>query len=216
MDAQIRHRLRTGTGSEPVYARCLGNTSRRGACPLVETMPRIHPQTAIQTTQGQRLAAGPLGESTPHFVHFARLFCPLSGEAATDCRETTCGGAGACSRDEGGGDENSCPPRKSIAKADKNPLSRKAGKGSCRQAAHREHATRRARWRTQFGRLLLRLDRRLGGGQPGDRHAVGRAAHVVQPGLEAELDRGRVAALLAADADLQVAARRAALARPPS
>jgi hypothetical protein len=34
-------------------------------------------------------------------------------------------------------------------------------------------------------------------------HAVGRAAHVVQPELEAELDRIRIAALLAANADFR-------------
>ena len=48
------------------------------------------------------------------------------------------------------------------------------------------------------------LKRRLGRGQPGDRHAEGRAAHVVEADLVAELDRRRVAAVFAADAALQV------------
>ena len=52
--------------------------------------------------------------------------------------------------------------------------------------------------------------------KPGDRHAVGAATDVVQPAAEAELDAGRIAALLAADADLQIAAGRAALDAPPS
>ena len=47
-------------------------------------------------------------------------------------------------------------------------------------------------------------DRRLGRGHARDRHAVGRAAHVVEPGHVEEVDRLGVAAVLAADAQLQV------------
>ena len=43
-----------------------------------------------------------------------------------------------------------------------------------------------------------RLARRLGGGKTRDRHAVGRAGHVIQPDRLAEGDGGRVAAMLAA------------------
>ncbi len=51
----------------------------------------------------------------------------------------------------------------------------------------------------------------LGGGQTGDRHAERRATDVVQTDLVAEHHAGRVAAVLAADADLQVVPRFAAL-----
>src|SRR3989442_4744782 len=44
---------------------------------------------------------------------------------------------------------------------------------------------------------------RLGGGEAGDRHPIGRARHVIEPDLAAEMDRGRVAAMLAADAELE-------------
>src|SRR3546814_19907248 len=44
----------------------------------------------------------------------------------------------------------------------------------------------------------------LGGGQAGDRHPRGRAAHIIQPGRLAERDRSRIAAVLAADADLEI------------
>src|SRR5690606_19467759 len=50
----------------------------------------------------------------------------------------------------------------------------------------------------------------LGGGEAGDRHARGRAAHVVEADLVEELDRGGVAAVLAANAELQVLAGGAA------
>ena len=53
--------------------------------------------------------------------------------------------------------------------------------------------------------------RRLRRRQAGDRHAERAAADVIQPDLVAELDRVRVAAVLAADADLQVRPRRPAL-----
>src|SRR5215212_1537469 len=57
------------------------------------------------------------------------------------------------------------------------------------------------------------LLRRLGGGHPRDRHAVRRAAHVVEPGHLEEGDRLGVAAVLAADAELQVRLRLAARPR---
>ena len=57
-------------------------------------------------------------------------------------------------------------------------------------------------------------ERRLRRGQPRDRHAEGRARDVVEPDLLAERDRRRVAAMLAADAELDVGLRRAARARP--
>ena len=44
----------------------------------------------------------------------------------------------------------------------------------------------------------------MGGGEAGDRYAVGGAEHVVHAHPVAELDRRRVAAVLAADAHLQV------------
>src|SRR5262249_44822547 len=50
-------------------------------------------------------------------------------------------------------------------------------------------------------------ERRLGGGEAGDRHPVRRTRHIVEPDLVAELNRGRVAAVFAADAELEVAAR---------
>src|SRR5690349_22467108 len=52
--------------------------------------------------------------------------------------------------------------------------------------------------------LFALADGGLGGGQAGDRHAVGRAADVIQADALAELDRGRVAAMLAADAELDI------------
>src|SRR4051794_24267683 len=48
------------------------------------------------------------------------------------------------------------------------------------------------------------LDRRLRRGHARDRHAVRGAAHVVEPRHVEERDRVRVAAVLAADAELQV------------
>src|SRR5688500_19011352 len=47
------------------------------------------------------------------------------------------------------------------------------------------------------------LERRLRGGQAGDRHAVRRAGDVVEPDAVAELHRSRLTTMLAADADLQ-------------
>jgi hypothetical protein len=46
-------------------------------------------------------------------------------------------------------------------------------------------------------------DRRLGGGEPRDRHPVGRAGDVVEPGHVEELDRVGIAAVLAADPELE-------------
>ena len=52
------------------------------------------------------------------------------------------------------------------------------------------------------------LELGLGRGQAGDRHPVGRAGHVVEARVVEEADGGRVAAVLAADADLQARLRR--------
>jgi len=61
-------------------------------------------------------------------------------------------------------------------------------------------------------RLRARVvDLRLRRGQARDRHAEGRAADVVHAGEVAELDRVRLAAVLAADADLEVGLGRAPL-----
>jgi hypothetical protein len=45
-------------------------------------------------------------------------------------------------------------------------------------------------------------ERRLGRRQPGYRHPVGGATHVVQPHLVAEVYRGWIATVLTADANL--------------
>src|SRR5579871_896152 len=47
-------------------------------------------------------------------------------------------------------------------------------------------------------------ERGLCRGKPRDRHAIGRAGHVVEPDLDAEGDRGGIAAMLAANAELNV------------
>src|SRR5581483_4229053 len=52
---------------------------------------------------------------------------------------------------------------------------------------------------------------RLGRGEPGDGHPERRAGDVVEPDRVAEGNRIRVAAVLAADADLEVGARAPAL-----
>src|SRR4051794_3823782 len=63
---------------------------------------------------------------------------------------------------------------------------------------------------------LLRLarhrlaKRRLRCGQPRDRHAVGRARNVIEPDLVAERHRSGIAAVLAANADLEIRPRLAA------
>ena len=46
-------------------------------------------------------------------------------------------------------------------------------------------------------------ERCLGGSEPRDRHAIGRARHVVESDLVAERHRCRIAAVFAADADLE-------------
>src|SRR5215210_6939849 len=51
---------------------------------------------------------------------------------------------------------------------------------------------------------LLPRECRLCGSDPGDRHAVGRAAHVVEPGHLEVSDRVGVAAVLAADPELEL------------
>ena len=56
----------------------------------------------------------------------------------------------------------------------------------------------------------LPAQRRLRGREAGDRDAEGRARDVVETRLLAEGDRGRIAAVLAADAELEVGAGRAA------
>src|SRR4051812_16819697 len=56
-------------------------------------------------------------------------------------------------------------------------------------------------------------DRRPSGLQPGDRHAERGARHVVEPDLGEEVDRVGVAAVLAADPEVQVGTRLAALLR---
>src|SRR3954469_20073130 len=50
----------------------------------------------------------------------------------------------------------------------------------------------------------------LRGGEPGDGHAERRARHVVEAHPAEEVDRGRIAAVLAAHAELHPRARRAA------
>src|ERR1041384_1394284 len=59
--------------------------------------------------------------------------------------------------------------------------------------------------------LLYVLQRRLCRGQSRHRHAERRTTHVAQPNTMAELDARRFAAVLAADAELDVRARLAAL-----
>src|SRR5436305_13161617 len=61
----------------------------------------------------------------------------------------------------------------------------------------------------RFARGLL-AERGLRRGEPRDRHAERRARHVVEPDLVAERNRRRIAAVLAADADLEVLAHLAA------
>src|SRR5439155_6343328 len=52
--------------------------------------------------------------------------------------------------------------------------------------------------------------RRLRRGEPCDRHAIGRARDVVEPDLVAERHRCGIAAMLAANADLEIGPRLAA------
>src|SRR6516162_2197567 len=51
---------------------------------------------------------------------------------------------------------------------------------------------------------LLLGNRRLGGGQAGDGHTVRRTTDVIEPDLMAEDHAGRVAAMLAANPDLEL------------
>src|SRR3954451_900590 len=67
-----------------------------------------------------------------------------------------------------------------------------------------------ARGPLEFRRRSL-AERSLGRGEAGDRHAERAARDVVQPDLVAQLDRVRVAALFAADAELDLRPRLAAL-----
>src|SRR3989475_9545967 len=53
----------------------------------------------------------------------------------------------------------------------------------------------------------LLLERRLGRGETGDRHAERRAGHVVHAHTVTELHRRRLAAMLPADADLELGPR---------
>src|SRR3954452_18163837 len=76
------------------------------------------------------------------------------------------------------------------------------------EPAARRTTTLRSRPSQLLGELLL--ERRLRCSHPRDRHAVGRTAHVVEPRHLEEPDRLRVAAVLAADAQLEVGVRLAA------
>ena len=71
-------------------------------------------------------------------------------------------------------------------------------------------ACRRSEARRGSFRLERTAQRRLRRGEPRDRHAVGRARDVVEAGLWQKNDRGRIAAVLAADADLELGPRLAA------
>ena len=62
-----------------------------------------------------------------------------------------------------------------------------------------------------FNFLLFVLEHGLGGGQPRDGHAVGRAAHVVKAETVAEFNRGGISAVLTADPELDVLAGSPAL-----
>ena len=86
------------------------------------------------------------------------------------------------------------------------PSFRRTRRSPLRMATARRPLERR---RTSASLLELELarllDRGLRRGEAGDGQAEGRAAHVVHPGPVAELDGLRVAAVLAADAHLEVA-----------
>ena len=58
--------------------------------------------------------------------------------------------------------------------------------------------------------MALIADGSLGGGEAGDGHTEGRAGHIVQTHLVAELHGGGIAAVLAADAQMQLGAGGAA------
>src|SRR5690242_11523169 len=80
-----------------------------------------------------------------------------------------------------------------------------------------KNALERQRWPSLQGRIIVAeamlslAQRRLRRGQAGDGHAVGTATDVIQARLRAEFHAGRIAALLAADADFQILARGATL-----
>src|SRR5580692_1739946 len=71
---------------------------------------------------------------------------------------------------------------------------------------------------------ILKINSRLAGdalaerglrrGKPCDRHAVGRARDVIEADLVAERNGGGIAAMLAADADLEIGPRLAAARNP--
>src|SRR5580698_2280016 len=61
--------------------------------------------------------------------------------------------------------------------------------------------------------IALDAQRRLRRGETRHRHAVRRARHVIQTDLLAELDRRRIAAMLAANAKFQIGLHRAAFFR---
>src|SRR5208283_5144993 len=67
-----------------------------------------------------------------------------------------------------------------------------------------QHPEPTSRLRRRVALLHLFLHRGLSRRQPRDGHTVGRAAHVIQPCLGEELDRGRIAAVFAADSHLQL------------
>src|SRR5882672_11648145 len=74
----------------------------------------------------------------------------------------------------------------------------------------RQHCSNRVTLRGQRNGSSLAGDglaeRGLRRSQPRDRHAVGRARHIIQPDLVAERHRSRIAAMLAANADLEAGA----------
>ena len=73
-----------------------------------------------------------------------------------------------------------------------------------------------ARRRRSRALRLAGPQRRLRRRQPGDRHAVGRGADVIEADALAEGDAGRIAAMLAADAELEVGRAPPGPARPRS
>ena len=80
-------------------------------------------------------------------------------------------------------------------------------RGSCRERRRHGSAPRRSHVAAVGCHFFLRRERRLRRREPRDRHAVRRAGHVVEPDPVAELDRARIAAVLAADADLELRSR---------
>src|SRR5579884_1173302 len=90
------------------------------------------------------------------------------------------------------------PPRARVP-----PGCLRCSSGPCCCAAPRGHHSR-PRGCLAIGRWPRPGERRLCRGQARDGHAEGRAAHVVQAEFVAERDGGRIAPVLAADADLEV------------